>query len=97
MQRGLGDSVGGGDEGQEDGGPRGFQSVVQAGDDLISWDGDLSAGGPSDGTPQVTEGGDNLPGLSRAEFNQVVRERDQALQKSGEMLRALQLASQAMS
>ena len=43
MQRGLGDSVGGGSEGQ-DGGPGGFQSVVQSGDDLISWDGDLSAG-----------------------------------------------------
>ena len=96
MQRGLGDSVGGGSEGQ-DGGPGGFQSVVQSGDDLISWDGDLSAGGPSDGIPQVTEGRDNLPGPSRAEFNQVVRERDRALQQCEEMFRALQLASQAMS
>ena len=39
MQRGLGDSVGGGSEG-----PGGFQSVVQDGGDLLSWDGDLSAG-----------------------------------------------------
>ena len=97
MQKGLGDSVGGGSEGQKDGGPGGFQSVVQDGDGLISWDGDLSAGGPSDGVPQVTEGGDNLPGPSRAEFNQVVRERDRALQQCEEMFRALQLASQAMS
>ena len=97
MQRGLGDRVGGVSKGQEDGGPMGFQLVVQEGDDLISWDGDLSAGGPSDGIPQVTEGGDNLPGPSHAEFNQVVRERDRALQQCGEMLRALQLASQAMS
>ena len=96
MQRGLSDSVGGGSEGQ-DGGPGGFQSVVQSGDDLISWDGDLSAGGPSDGIPRVTEGRDNLPGPSRAEFNQVVRERDRALQQCEEMFRALQLASQAMS
>ena len=44
MQRGLGDRVGGGSEGQEDGGPMGFQSVVQDGNYLISWDGDLSAG-----------------------------------------------------
>ena len=56
MHRGLGDSVDGGSEGQEDGGPGGFQSVVHDGDDLISWDGDLSAGGPSDGIPRVTEG-----------------------------------------
>ena len=84
MQRGLGDSVGGGNEGQEDGRPGGFQSVVQDGDDLISWDGDLSAVGPSDGIPQVTEGRDNLPGPSHAEFDQVVRERDQALQQCGE-------------
>ena len=97
MQKGLGDSVGGGSEGQEDGGPGGFRSVVQDGDGLISWDGDLSAGGPSDGVPQVTEGRDNLPGPSRAEFNQVVRERDRALQQCEEMFRALQLASQAMS
>ena len=97
MQRGLGDRVGGGSEGQEDWGPGGFQSVVQDGDDLISWDGDLSAGGPSDGIPRVTEGRDNLPGPSRAEFNQVVRERDRALQQCEEMFRALQLASQAMS
>ena len=69
MQRGLGDRVGGGSEGQEDGGPMGFQSVVQDGDDLISWDGDLSAGGPSGGIPHGTEGGDNLPGPSHAEFN----------------------------
>ena len=96
MQRGLGDSVGGGSEGQ-DGGPGGFQSVVQSEDDLISWDGALSAGGPSDGIPRVTEGRDNLPGPSRAEFNQVVRERDRALQQCEEMFRALQLASQAMS
>ena len=96
MQRALGDSVGGGSEGQ-DGGPGGFQSVVQSGDDLISWDGDLSARGPSDGIPRVTEGRDNLPGPSRAEFNQVVRERDRALQQCEEMFRALQLASQAMS
>ena len=78
-------------------GPRGFQSVIQDRDDLISWDGDLSAGGPSDGIPQGTEGGDNLPGPSRAEFDQVVRQRDQALQHCGEMLRALQQASQAMA
>ena len=97
MQRGLGDRVGGSSEGQENGGPGGFQAVVQDGDDLISWDGDLSAGGPSDGIPQVTEGRDNLPGPGRAEFNQVVRERDRALQKCKEMFRALQLASQAMS
>ena len=97
MQRGLGDRVGGGSEGQEDGGPMGFQSVVQDGDDLISWDGDLSAGGPSGGIPHGTEGRDNLPGPSRAEFNQVVRERDRALQQCEEMFRALQLASQAMS
>ena len=96
MQRGLGDSVGGGNEGQ-DVGPRGFQSVIQDRDDLISWDGDLSAGGPLDGIPQGTEGGDNLPGPSRAEFDQVVRQRDQALQHCGEMLRALQQASQAMA
>ena len=96
MQRGLGDRVGGGSEGQ-DGGPGGFQSVVQSGDDLISWDGDLSAGGPSDGIPRVTERRDNLPGPSHAEFNQVVRERDRALQQCEEMFRALQLASQAMS
>ena len=75
----------------------GFQSVVQDGDDLISWDGDLSAGGPSGGIPHGTEGRDNLPGPSRAEFNQVVRERDRALQQCEEMFRALQLASQAMS
>ena len=49
MQRGLGDSVGGGNEGQ-DVGPRGFQSVIQDSNDLISWDGELSAGGPSDTT-----------------------------------------------
>ena len=97
MQGGLGDSVGGGGEGQEDGGPGGFRSVVQDGDGLISWDGDLSAGGPSDGIPQVTEGRDNLPVPSRAEFNQVVRERDRALQQCEEMFRALQLASQVMS
>ena len=52
----------------------GFQSVVQDGDDLISWDGDLSAGGPSDSIPKSLR--DNLPGPSRAEFNQVVRQRD---------------------
>ena len=97
MQRGLGDRVGGGSEGQEDGGPVGFQSVVQDGDDLISWDGDLSAGGPSGGIPQRTEGIDNLSGPSRAEFYRVVRQRDQALQHCGEMLRALQQASQVMS
>ena len=56
MHRGLGDSVGGGNEGQEDGGPGGFQSVVQDGDGLISREWDLSAGGPSDSIPQVTEG-----------------------------------------
>ena len=92
MQRGLGHSAGAGNEGQEDGGPKGFQSVVQHGDDLISWDGYLS-----DGIPQGTEGGDNLLGPSRAEFDQVVRQRDQALQHCGEMLRALQQASQAMT
>ena len=58
MQRGFGDSARGGDEGQEDGGPSDFQSLVPEWDDLISWDGDLSAGGPSDGIPPVTEGGD---------------------------------------
>ena len=62
MQRGLGDRVGGGSEGQEDGGPMGFQSAVQDGDDLISWDGDLSAWGPSGGIPQDTEGINNLSG-----------------------------------
>ena len=96
MQRGLGDSVGGANEGQEDG-RQGFSVIVQDGDDLISWDGDLSVGDPSDGIPQVTESEDNLPGPSHAEFDQVMRERDQALQQFGEMLRALQLASQAMS
>ena len=98
MQRRLGDSVGGGNEGQ-DVGPRGFQSVIQDRDDLISWDMDLSAGGPSDGIPQPqgTEGGHNLPGPSRAEFDQVVRQRDQALQHCRKMLRALQQASQAMA
>ena len=65
MQRGLGDSVGGGSEGQEDGGTRGFQSVVQDVDDLISWDWDLSARGPSGGIPQGTEDIDNLSGPSR--------------------------------
>ena len=75
----------------------GFQSVVQDRGDLISWDGDLSAGGPSDGIPRITEGRDNLPGPSSAEFNQVVRERDRALQQCEEMFRALQRASQAMS
>ena len=75
----------------------GAQSVVQDGDDLFSWDGDLSAGCPSDDILQVTEGGDNLPGPSPAEFDQVVRQRDQALQHCGEMLRALQQASQAIS
>ena len=82
MQGGLGNSVGGGNEGKEDGGPGGLQSVVQDGDDLISWDGDLSAGGPSDGIPRVTEGRDNLPGPSHAEFNQVVRERETELYSS---------------
>ena len=33
MQRGFGDSARGGNEGQDNGGPRGFQSVVQDGDD----------------------------------------------------------------
>ena len=56
MQRGLGDSVGGGSEGQEDVGPMGFWSVVQDRDDLISRDWDQSAGDPSDRTPRVTEG-----------------------------------------
>ena len=76
MQRGLGDRVGGGSEGQEDEGPVGFQSVFQDGDDLISWDGDLSTGGPSGGIPQRTEGINNLSGPSRAEFDRVVRQRD---------------------
>ena len=53
--------------------------------------------GPSDGIPRVTEGRDILPGPSHAEFNQVLRERDRALQQCEEMFRALQLASQAMS
>ena len=78
MQRELGDGLGGGNEGQEVD-PRGFQSVVQDRVDLISWDGDLSAGGPPDNMPQVTEGRDNLQGPNRADFDQAVRQRETKL------------------
>ena len=97
MQIGLGDSVGGGNGGQEDVGPRGLQYVVQDGDDLISMDEDLSTGGASGSIPHLTEGENSLPGPSLEEFKEVVRQRDLALHHSGEMLRTLQQVSQVMS
>ena len=63
MQRELGDGLGGGNEGQEVD-PRGFQSVVQDRVDLISWDGDLSAGGPPDNMPQVHKLWQNIKQVS---------------------------------
>ena len=97
MQRGFGDSVGGGNGGQEDVGPRGLQSVAQDGDDLISWDENLSTGGASGNIPHLTEGKNSLPGPSLEEFKKVVRRRDLALHHFGEMLSALQQVSQAIS
>ena len=67
------------------------------GDDLISWDEDLSTGGSSGSIPHLTEGKDSLPGPRLEEFEKVVRQRDLALHHCGEMLRALQQVAQAMS